>query len=86
MKHRELGTSLIIIAMNSLAGLLGHLNTSSIDVPVVVIFIISGFVGAFSGTRLGRVVRPDQLRTTFALFVVLLGTFLLFDNVYKLLT
>jgi uncharacterized membrane protein YfcA len=79
------GTSLIIIAMNSLAGLLGHLNTSTIDVPVILVFVISGFAGAFAGARLARIVRPEQLRTSFAIFVVLLGAFLLFDNISKLM-
>lgn len=83
--RQAVGTSLLIIAMNSLAGLLGHLNSTILDMTVIGIFVATGFVGAFAGTRLARVIKPDLLRTSFALFVLLLGVFLLFDNVRKLL-
>jgi uncharacterized membrane protein YfcA len=83
--RQAVGTSLIVIAMNSLAGLLGHLSSASLDLTVVGIFVIAGFAGAFAGARLARVLKPEQLRTSFAVFVVLLGIFLLVDNVVKLL-
>ncbi len=52
---------------------------------LIVTFVVTGFVGAFAGSRLTRVIKPDQLRTSFAVFVLLLGAFLLVDNVGKLL-
>jgi hypothetical protein len=82
--RQAVGTSLIIIAMNSLAGLLGHLNTGGLDLTLIAIFVVTGFLGAFSGARLARIIKPDQLRTSFAVFVVLLGAFLLVDNMVKL--
>lgn len=83
--HQAVGTSLIIIAMNSLAGLLGHLNGATFDLTVIGIFVFTGFVGAFAGARLGRILKPEQIRTSFAVFVMLLGAYLLVDNVGKLL-
>ena len=82
--RQAVGTSLIIIAMNSLAGLLGHLNATPIDMGVVTVFVASGFVGAFGGARLAKVIPPGQLRRSFAIFVVILGAVLLFDNLNKL--
>lgn len=83
--RQAVGTSLIIIAMNSVAGLLGHLSSAMLDMTLIAIFVATGFAGAFAGSRLTRVIKPDQLRTSFAVFVLLLGAFLLVDNVGKLL-
>ena len=83
--QQAVGTSLIVIAMNSLAGLLGHIQGSTFDILVISIFVITGFVGAFSGSRLARVIRPEQLRTSFAIFIFLLGLILLIDNVGKMM-
>jgi uncharacterized membrane protein YfcA len=81
--RQAVGTSLVIIAMNSLAGFLGHLQGPPIDVTVVAIFVAAGFLGALVGTRLTRFVRPEHLRKGFAVFVIGLAIFLLVDNVRK---
>lgn len=83
--RQAIGTSLIVIAMNSLAGLLGHLNGATLDLLVIGIFVAAGIGGVFAGSRLTRYIRPDQIRTSFACFVMLLGLLLLVDNVSKLL-
>ncbi len=79
--RQAVGTSLIIIAMNSFAGVMGHLNSTTIDYHVVTVFIISGFAGAFLGARLAKIIPASKLRTSFGVFVVLLGAFLLIDNI-----
>ena len=83
--RQAVGTSLIVIAMNSLAGLLGHLTTTSLDMVLIGIFIVAGLAGAWAGTLLTRTLKPEQLYTSFAVFVVLLGVVLLVDNVTKLI-
>ena len=83
--HEAVGTSLVVIAMNSLAGLLGHLGGATFDMTVITIFVMAGFVGTFVGARLGRVIKPDHLRTSFAVFVMALAVFLLVDNMGKLI-
>jgi uncharacterized membrane protein YfcA len=82
--RQAVGTSLIVIAMNSIAGFLGHLNGASIDLVVVAIFVVAGIFGSLSGTKLAKVIKPDYLRTSFAVFVMLLAVFLLYDNLQKL--
>jgi uncharacterized membrane protein YfcA len=67
-----------------LAGFLGHLNGASIDMVVVTIFVVAGLFGSLSGTKLAKFIKPDQLRTSFALFVMVLAVFLLYDNLQKL--
>jgi hypothetical protein len=82
--RQAVGTSLVVIAMNSLAGVLGHLGEGSVDLIVVGIFVTAGLAGSLAGSRLAQVIKPEQLRTSFAVFVVLLGLFLLYDNLQKL--
>jgi uncharacterized membrane protein YfcA len=82
--RQAVGTSLIVIAMNSLAGFLGHLNGPAIDIQLVAIFVTAGLTGALVGTRLTRIVQPEHLRKAFAVFVIVLAIFLLVDNLQKM--
>ena len=79
------GTSLLVIAMNSLSGLLGHIGSGALDVTLVVIFAAAGLLGTFVGARLAQSIHPERLRQLFAGLVILLAAYLLFDNVSKLL-
>ncbi|MDL1900536.1 sulfite exporter TauE/SafE family protein [Anaerolineae bacterium CFX9] len=83
--RQAIGTSLIVIAMNSLAGFLGHLTGLTIDVGVIAIFVISGIVGTFAGVRLTARLHPARLRTLFAGFVIALALVLLYDNVRQVM-
>ena len=83
--HHAVGTSLVVIAMNSLAGFLGHLSGITLDLPLIAVFIGSGVLGTFAGTRLGRELDAVLLRKAFAVFVIGLAVFLLYDNLPKIL-
>lgn len=83
--HHAVGTSLVVIAMNSLAGFLGHLSGITLDLPLIIVFITAGVLGTFAGARLGRQLDAVLLRKTFALFVIGLAVFLLYDNLPKIL-
>ncbi|MBI5302514.1 MAG: sulfite exporter TauE/SafE family protein [Chloroflexi bacterium] len=78
--NQAVGTSLVIIAANSVAGLLGHLSGSMFDVTLTLTFVAAGLVGAFAGARLAHRISTDRLRQVFATFVIVLALFLLFDN------
>lgn len=83
--HHAVGTSLVVIAMNSLAGFLGHLSGMVIDIPLVIVFITAGVLGTFAGAQLGKRLDAALLRKAFALFVIGLAVFLLYDNLPKIL-
>jgi hypothetical protein len=78
------GTSLVIITMNSIAGLLGHIHDNSIQPLMILVFVISGLAGTFVGSRLAKHLPAKKLQTAFAWFVILLAIFLLVDNFNKL--
>lgn len=82
--HAAVGTSLLVIAMNSLSGLLGHIGGPALDWPVIALFAVAGIVGTFTGVRLGRRIHPHRLRQVFAVFVIILACYLLYDNLGRL--
>jgi hypothetical protein len=79
-----IATSLVVIAMNSLAGFLGHVGNGSFDLIVTLIFTAAGLVGTFSGMKLSKRLSSSKLQKSFAIFVIALALFLLFDNLSKL--
>lgn len=82
--QQAVGTSLVVIAMNSLAGFMGHLGDGALDVPSLVVFVVAGLAGTFAGARLAHRLPAARLRQAFAGFVILLAIFLLIDNLPKL--
>lgn len=82
--RQAVGTSLVVIAMNSLAGFLGHIGGIAVDLNLILTFVIAGVAGTFLGSRLAQRLHPNRLRQTFAVFVIALAVFLLADNLPKL--
>ncbi len=83
--RQAVGTSLVVIAMNSLAGLLGHLEQSHLDYLMLIFFVGAGFLGTLAGSTLARHIQSEQLRRIFAVMVIVLALFLLYDNLPNLL-
>jgi uncharacterized membrane protein YfcA len=82
--HHAVGTSLIVIAMNSAAGFVGHLSDAPLDFAVIAVFVAAGLAGTFAGARLGQGMDAARLRRVFAVFVIGLALFLLYDNLPRL--
>lgn len=84
--QQAVGTSLAVIAMNGLAGLIGRVGGAPVDIGLVLAFVTAGLVGTFTGARLTRQFSSERLRVVFGVFVIILGLFLLLDNVPDLLS
>lgn len=82
--HQAVGTSLVVITMNSISGLLGHLTGMTLDVPLIMVFIAAGVAGTYGGARLGKRLDATLLRRAFSIFVIGLAIFLLIDNLPKI--
>ncbi len=79
------GTSLVVIAMNSTAGFLGHLNGITLDWRLIAVFVVAGLAGTMAGSRLAHRLPAQRLRVLFGGFVIILALFLLYDNLPKLI-
>lgn len=71
------GTSLLVVVMNTLAAFLGYAAHLSVDYRLVSIVGGCGVVGSFAGTALSRVIPPEPLRKTFAVFVLTMASVIL---------
>ncbi|MCW3816634.1 sulfite exporter TauE/SafE family protein [Micromonospora sp. DR5-3] len=71
------GTSLVVIAMKSFAGLAGYLSTVQIDWGLALAVTVAAIVGSVLGGRLAGRVPADLLRRAFGWFVVVMGIFVL---------
>ena len=71
------GTSLVVIAMKSTAGLLGYLHSVAIDWPLALGVTVAAILGTVVGGRLAGRVGQDRLRRLFGWFVVAMAVFVL---------
>lgn len=71
------GTSLLVIALNSAAGLAGHLRHTMIPWAVAVPVVLAAVLGSLVGTQLTGRVRPEVLRRGFAWLVLAMAVVVL---------
>ncbi|MGV9373001.1 sulfite exporter TauE/SafE family protein [Micromonospora tulbaghiae] len=71
------GTSLVVIAMKSFAGLAGYLSSVHINWGLAAAVTAAAIVGSFVGGRLAGKIPADLLRKSFGWFVVVMGVFVL---------
>ena len=64
------GTSLLVIAINSAAGLAGHLGQGHLPWTMTLAFTAVAIVGSLVGEKFVSKVQPATLRTAFAVFVI----------------
>lgn len=65
-----IGTSLVVIAMKSLAGLAGYLGSVDIDLALATGVTAAAVLGSLIGGRLVNLISPEHLRKGFAAFVL----------------
>ncbi|MEV1145680.1 sulfite exporter TauE/SafE family protein [Micromonospora sp. NPDC049799] len=71
------GTSLVVIAMKSFAGLAGYLSSVSVDWSLAAAVTAAAVLGSLAGGRLAGRVPEVLLRKAFGWFVVVMGVFVL---------
>lgn len=77
---KAIGTSLLIIAFNSLAGFLGYLGQVSFDWNLTVSLTIAAAIGTLLGAYLARFISAQQLQKSFGYFLLAIAAFVLFQN------
>ncbi len=77
---QAVGTSLLVIAMNSLSGFAGYIGQVQVPWLFVSIFTTIAVAGILVGTWGTRYVSPRALKQGFAVFLVVMGSFMLYRN------
>lgn len=75
--RKAVGTSLFIIAMNSLVGFIGDMQNLVIDWVFLLTFSAISVVGIFIGMYLTKYTNESQLKKIFAYFVLLMAAIIL---------
>lgn len=75
--RQAVGTSLLVITMNALAGFAGYLGLVPIDWEIVGGFTGAAVVGIFVGSRLASRVPQARLKQAFAVLLLAVGVFVL---------
>jgi len=83
--HLAVGTSLLIIALKSFAALFEYTGVlaafdQQLDWTVIIVFTVAGTVGSFAGRLLGRRLNQVTLQRSFAVFLVIIGVFVFWQN------
>jgi uncharacterized membrane protein YfcA len=82
---QAIGTSLLVIAMNCAAGLLGHLSYGGFNLGLSALVTAFAATGTLFGTLLSHRISPSHLRKAFAVFVIVVALFLVAKNYSVLL-
>lgn len=75
--HAAVGTSLVIIILNTLAGFMGYINHVEVDYALVGVVGGMAIAGSFVGSRLAQRNDPSSLRRLFAAFVGVMAVVML---------
>lgn len=79
---QAVGTSLFIIAIQSLFGFLGDVNNTSIDWILLLTFSSISIIGIFIGIFLTRFIPDNNLKKGFGYFVLLMAIYILIKEVF----
>lgn len=77
---RSVGTSLFVIFLNCVAGLLGHMTQGAVDWGLTSVVIALSVAGAIGGTVLSHRLAAHRLQRMFALLVLAVALFLVAKN------
>jgi len=72
-----IGTSLLIIALNSLIGFLGDIGRHPIEWKLILIITAIAIVGIFLGTYFNQKVNSQKLKKGFGWFVLIMGIYII---------
>jgi len=78
---KAVGTSLFIIAINSLIGFLGDLGNVDIDWIFLLIFTGLAIVGIFVGIYLANFIDGKKLKKAFGWFVLVMGFYIIYKEI-----
>ncbi len=79
---KAIGTSLLIIALNSLIGFTGDIGHFEIDWKFLIIITLIAITGVFIGGFLSKKIDGERLKKTFGWFVLVMGIYILIKEFF----
>jgi len=81
---KAVGTSLLIIALNSLIGFAGDIGHFEIDWPFLLRITGIAIAGIVFGGMIGKYINSDQLKKGFGWFILLMGIYIITHEIIAL--
>lgn len=78
---RAIGTSLIIITVNSLIGFLGDIHTE-VNWKLVIIFTVIAVAGMLLGIKWSEKIKGEKLKKLFGVMVLIMGLFIILKELF----
>ncbi|MHB1171870.1 MAG: sulfite exporter TauE/SafE family protein [Lacisediminihabitans sp.] len=80
------GTSLVIIVINSIAGFSAHIQNLAINWPIVITFAATAIVGSLVAARFATKLADKHIKITFAVMILVVAAFVTAQSGYALAT
>ncbi len=75
--HVAIGTSAVAVAVNAAMNLVSHARLGNVKWRCGAVFALSGVIGAFGGSSLGKLVDGQRLLALFAVLMIVVGGLML---------
>ncbi|MEM9194571.1 MAG: sulfite exporter TauE/SafE family protein, partial [Myxococcota bacterium] len=79
--RQAVGTSLVVVSANSFAGFLGYVSHVEVNYTIAGALVGAAVVGSFIGAALSKAVPQPKLRRGFAVFVAVMGAYILIREI-----
>ncbi len=77
---RAVGTSLIIVTINSLIGFMGDVQTLDIEWPFLLVFTSISIFGIILGVFLSKFISGKRLKKSFGVFILIMATYIIYKE------
>jgi uncharacterized membrane protein YfcA len=78
---KAVGTSLIIVTINSLIGFIGDVQTLEIDWAFLLSFTLISIVGIILGVFLSKFVSGKKLKKSFGFFTLIMAIYIIYKEI-----
>lgn len=83
--RNAIGTSLVIIALNSIAAVIGYVGQVNFDWQLITSFTLVAAFGTLIGSYFSEFIPARRLQQSFGYFLLVVATFVLFQNRHQFL-
>ena len=80
---KAIGTSLLIITINSLIGFIGDIENIVIDWSFLLTFTAISVIGIFTGLRIQHLINEKLLKKIFGIFVLVMSLLILYEELFS---
>jgi uncharacterized membrane protein YfcA len=78
--RKAVGTSLLIISINSIVGFISDPQKQTIDPKIIILAILFTILGVLGGSKINSSIQPEKLKPAFGWFILIVGLVILYTE------